>query len=94
MNLILTFLAAILGGVAGHQTRHLTRNIQNGWRNLSEHGIGGLLLLPFILLFWLAYDGKKEDLPRLFAAVLASLLGVGAGVSVGYLLDNLSWKDA
>lgn len=87
------FITSLLGGIAGHQTRRLTRNIQGGWSNLVEHGIGGLLLLPFILLFWLAYGGEKKELPRVFAAVMGALLGVGAGVAAGYLADNLIWRQ-
>lgn len=87
--LILT--VAFLGGLAGHQTHHFTRNIKNGWRNLAEHGIGGLLLLPFMLLFWPALGGNPKDIPRLLATCALSLLGVGAGVSFGWLLDNVTW---
>lgn len=92
--IFVVFCVSILGGLAGHQARNFTRHIQNGWRNLAEHGIGGLLLVPFILLFWLTNGGKKEEVPRLFSAILGALLGVGAGVSAGYMLDNVGWKDA
>lgn len=86
------FLAAIGGGLAGHQTRRFTAHIENGWRNLVEHGIGGLLLYPFLLLMWVALGGDKKELPRLFSAYGAALLGVGAGVAAGWLMDNLEWR--
>jgi len=86
------FVSALLGGLAGHQARRFTRNIESGWRNLAEHGIGGLLLAPFLLVMWVGLGGDKREIPRLFAAFGLSLLGVGAGVSAGWLMDNLGWK--
>jgi len=84
----------ILGGLAGHQSRRFTQHIESGWRNLAEHGIGGILLVPFILLFWLANGGDVKDIPRLLASVLMALLGVGAGVSVGWMMDQLMWRES
>ncbi len=87
------FVSAMAGGLAGHQSRRFTQHIESGWRNLSEHGIGGLLLLPFLLMLWIGLGGDKKEIPRLTAAFCMSLLGVGAGVSMGWLLDNMEWKE-
>jgi len=86
------FITALAGGLAGHQSRRFTQHIESGWRNLAEHGIGGLLLAPFLLVMYVALGGDRRELPRLFAAFGLSLLGVGAGVSIGWLLDNVEWR--
>lgn len=87
------FFAAFLGGIAGHQTRRFTIHITSGWRNLTEHGIGVLLLMPFILLFWVAYGGQRKDLPRLVAVLTSAGLAVGGGVAAGWVLDSIAWRD-
>jgi hypothetical protein len=87
------FLASLLGGLAGHQSYRFTRNIESGWRNLAEHGIGGLLILPFLLVFWVALGGEKRDIPRVFSAYCAALFGVGAGVAAGWMLDQVEWRQ-
>lgn len=90
--IVVYFIASLLGGMAGHQSHRFTRNIESGWRNLADHGIGGLLLLPFILLFWLALGGSVKDIPRVFSAYCGALFGVGAGVAAGWMLDQVEWR--
>lgn len=51
-----------------------------------------LFFAAFFLLFWPALGGDPKEIPRLMATCALALLGVGAGVSAGWLLDNVEWR--
>jgi len=88
--MITKILIASLGGLAGHQSRRFTRNMEPGWRNLIEHAVGGALLMPFVVLF-LDTDDKTQN-ERVTFAYVTALFSVGAGVALGWIIDSLSWS--
>lgn len=89
--MFMKFVIASLGGLAGHQSRRFTRNMEPGWRNLIEHAIGGALLLPFVLLFMEKDEVDQREKTAL--AYVAALFGVGSGVALGWVLDSLAWRN-
>lgn len=81
------FISA-LGGLFLHQSRRVTVKIADGWQGLTEHAIGVIGSLPFVLLFWRRLDGVKAE-RRLASAYLLGFLSVGLGVATGWMMDNL-----
>ena len=79
-------LSAIFG--AGlHQTRRITEAFPAGWQNIADHSIGGVGLI----VAW-PYWFKRLHVPNPFLrgwlALVMSLFGIGAGVVLGWLLDD------
>ncbi len=84
--MILEAIVAILGGLAGHQSKRFTSELAPGWSNLTEHGIGVMLLFPFFLIF---YKGLGKSKRRVELAYLLAAVFVGTGVALGWFSDRL-----
>lgn len=78
-------LAAILAGFAGHQLERPIAHLlpDDDMARLAKYGVGSTIILAVF----------AAVAPRRRAAILAmTMLGVGAGVIAGYLLDGTSKK--
>lgn len=93
MMLLVKLLMPVIGGLATHAIMKpmIDQYFTPPYKNLTQYGVGYLLIQPFAILFddHLSEIGNEKDrhvLTNLLAGVL-----FGMGVMIGYLVDAI-WR--
>jgi uncharacterized membrane-anchored protein YitT (DUF2179 family) len=86
---MIDILAGIALGLLAHQTERITRRMPDGWRPLTNYGIGYLGIYPFFC--WLFKRTPQSATPDERARIAYILSGVffGLGVGIAYVIDAL-----
>lgn len=95
--MIRRFVFAFVIGFLSHRTRDITKNMPDGWRNLTDHTIGVITLSPAIIIWWrflhwqpFADDDQVER--EILAAIGLAAIGYGAGNAVAWVVDAITEK--
>lgn len=89
MKAILKFFISVLAGLALHQTASITHKMPEGWEQLSGTTIGVLGAFPIVRMWHKELHEIQNPDTRLAASYAVGFLGVGSGVALGWLLDNI-----
>lgn len=76
-------------GILLHQTKHLTKRGPEGWSNLAEHTIGAIGIWAAARWLLKRLGAGKLELSRFDQAMAYAELGIGAGVSFGWVIDTI-----
>lgn len=89
---MIKFILCLALGVIGHQTSPIFDSIERGmngngtaWPRIGRYAVGGLLIRASLRIM---LDGERDDLAIIDGAMANALIGVGAGVSLGYVMDR------
>jgi hypothetical protein len=85
--MIIDFIASVLFGIGCHQLKRVTRGFPGAWENIGDHAIGGTMLI-IATPYWYHRLGMGKDWQRVMVATVCACVGTGAGVVVGWLLDD------
>lgn len=81
-------LSIILGNVLHRIVKPRTRLMDHGWPSLTEQTLGTMLVFPFFLLWYYAFQDVKKERDRLTGAFFLAALGVGLGDAAGYYFES------
>ncbi len=85
--MIFDFIISFIFGLACHQTKRITRNFPNGWENVADDSIGGVMLIVGTP-YWYHRLGMAHGWRRVVVAGCLAALGIGAGVVAGWVMDG------
>lgn len=91
--MVIRLLAAFLGGWISHLLYRPTLGFSPKWGQLMRYAIGGLVLIPFRLMFWNKLKVIEKHHERMVLSDILALFSVGAGVMTGHLTDKVMGKD-
>lgn len=83
------FGLSILAGFGLHQTASFTHKMPEGYEQIFGTSIGVVGTLPVFALWLRRLNGIKNNNTLAICAYLIAFLGVGIGVSGGWLLDTI-----
>lgn len=86
--MILDFFITALFGLGLHQSRRITSQMPQGWENIADHSIGGAGLLVAWPYWYARLSDVHSSLVRGWLSLAMSLLSVGAGVVLGWVVDT------
>ena len=94
--IVFRFLACVGVGLVGHQTSQIIDGLQYpddsvppvgvAWYRILRYAIGGVMLGIGQLIML----GSKRDAEHIIASYFTGAVGIGAGVALGYWLDEES----
>lgn len=88
MMTLINLVISSLAGIALHQTRRYTHSLPEGWRELTSYTIGVTGTTPIFALWWHRLKDVTHPFERAFLAFVLAFIGVGTGVSAGWLVDT------
>lgn len=88
MRLLLKLISGVLGGIAAHQAYRPSFSMGDRTGALFRNAVGGMILLPFLLLLCEDFEEISNTRVRLMATYLVNLGSVGTGVFLGHLIDE------
>lgn len=91
--MVIRLLAAFVGGMFSHLLYRPTLGFSPKWGQLMRYAIGGLVLIPFRLMFWRHLQPIEKQNERLVLADVLALFAVGAGVMAGHISDKMLGKE-
>lgn len=86
-------LAAFAGGMLSHLFYRPSLGFSPKWGQLLRYAIGGLVLIPFRMMFWAQLKPIAKPQDRIILSDVLALFAVGAGVMAGHLTDKMLGKD-
>jgi TM2 domain-containing membrane protein YozV len=95
MRLLVYLIAGSLSGFGAHRAYNPSLAMGSRSGTLLRYGIGGMLILPFLLLFVDLIPAKKEDDAVMRAGIgyLIALGCVGVGVAAAHIIDQFNGGD-
>ena len=87
--MLVKLFASVLGGLAAHQAYRPSHELGERTGALFRNSVGGLGMLPFLLMLHDEFGEMKHDRVRLLVAYLINLGAFGTGVFIGHLLDDV-----
>lgn len=88
-DIIKDFGVSTLMGFGLHQTASITHKMPEGYEQIFGTSIGVIGTLPIFALWLKRLSGVKNPFTWAIAAFLLAFLGVGVGVSAGWLWDTV-----
>lgn len=90
---MIKLVLAAMAGAAGHQMSSIIDGWEAGglppaWSRIARYIVGGIIVLPVYVLIRRGVEVNEETEKDIQSYIMA-FFGVGFGVSVGYLLDDL-----